>query len=301
MTIRKHPIEPFNQSELDVIAERQEIVRQRIRTHFLSADRLFSCGAHGQDLLHREVMVARAAMAGGLNLLHRKHWRAIGWELRLHPHAWIARYRPSVQDDDSSVFTATVIPEDGGVWTQRAVRGIKMADPMPTFGEVLEWLGLAGGSHGYPGHSDSLYEPAGSLEQIGDFALIWDRTDVSGWDRVNNLTAWAAVSTWYPVMIGAGYRIGEGGTGLVTVAGRPLSGLDFSEWVLDALRLWTNPRDLFDAVQEDVLESLQDRRLPSINSDGSVNEQSLVILENIWDLWKGIGYDSALVEGARAT
>lgn len=296
--IRATPSEPYNEQELERISERQNLVRRIVYARIRDNAPIFHVPVNGPSALFHALMIARAAM-NPKNVLYRKQWREIAWELRFPPSVIHKHY-------DSITRTGFIVtqPSDTGKWsfTTSTIQDFSHAAP-GTLDDILEWLGLIGGVGGYPGHHDPYHEPPDRMERIGDMALVWDRVDTSDWNVTSRPDAWDATSEWWPVMLGAAYWYTEESTQprRLVIGERTLIGNDAADWILDALGDWASPRAFYDAVGVSVKNSMINRQLCKVNSDGNIAESATAAVSARWTIWQFTSYTAATNEGRRLT
>lgn len=294
--IRARPSEPYNELELARISERQNIVRRRVYHHIRESAPIFHVPVNGPTALFHQLMIARAAM-NPKNVLYRKQWREIAWELRFPPAVIHKHY-----DGGSRTGFIVTQPQEDAAWTftVSAIQDFSHA-AVGTLDDVLEWLGLIGGEGGYPGHHDPFWTPASGKERVGEKALIWDRTDISDWNTDANADAWDATSTWWPAMIGAAYWLAEDATRRIVVGSETLRGDKAVNWVMDAINAWSSPRAFYDVVQSAVKAAMTARQLCVVNSDGSLGATASAVTGQRWTTWRFTTYNAAVTEGRRLT
>lgn len=298
MPVRAIPTEPYNTDELALIKERQNLVRRIVYAQLRDSAPIFHIPINGPSAIYHSLMIARAAM-NPKNVLRRKQWREITWELR-YPPAVIHKHYDGVT---RTGFIVTE-PVEGGSWKFSISTIQDLSHAVATsLDPELEWLGLIGGDGGYPGHHDPYHVPATGREEAGDRALVWDRTDTTSWNTDSRPDAWDATSEWYPVMCGAAYWFSEETTRprRLVVGSKTLVGKDAANWIFEAIDSWASPRTFYDAVGLDVKSKMTARQLCMVNSDGTIKEFAEAVNNARWTVWQFTAYTAATTEGRRLT
>lgn len=296
--IRPNPTEPYNEQELALIKERQDIVRRTVYRNIRESAPIFHIPINGPSALFHDLMIAKAAM-NPKNVLYRKQWREIAWELRFPPPVFHKHY-------DGVTRTGFIVtePSTTGAWSFKVstIQDLSLAQAN-TLDDALEWLGHIGGDGGYPGHHDPYHTHADKSEIVGDMSLIWDRVDTTGWNTDARADAWDATSEWYPVMLGAAFWYAEESTQprRLTVGSKILIGEDATDWIMEALNAWSSPRAFYDAVGLDVKNKMIARQLCKVNADGTIGEAASAATNGRWTIWQFTSYTAATTEGRRLT
>lgn len=292
--VRSNPASPFNATEAKIIAERQAIVRSSIY------ERIKDPGNHPWFMLYpralaRELDIARAAMQGeGLYCLRRKAYREITGALAIPPVTYANHH-------DGAERTGFVVATPGQPWQFNVSTLIDLAAPSAiTDKAVLAWLGWDVQHHSYAGHHDPFYVGPDLAERVGDVAVRWDSTDVSGWEA-EDASRWTTTTTWYSAMIGAAWWLAADDSRTLTVGGKALTHEASVAWVLESVEAWPDARQHFLANSLGVFTRLQSRQLCRVNTGGQVDGFATAVDATQWTDWRFTQLPLAVAEGRSFT